>query len=97
MHPVKQRGGLRLTGGDSLLLIFNWSSAEGHREDWRVPVVYRIKDTGTASVSEDHTQPSHDSDLLTQAVHFCIPPDVISLLPHLCELSNFYNKLMMLL
>lgn len=57
----KRNSGLMLTGGDSPLLIFNWSSAEGHTEDWRVPVVCRNKDTGTASVSEAHAQPSHDS------------------------------------
>lgn len=38
-------------------------------------MVYRNKDTGTASVSEAHAQPSHDPFLLTQAVRFRIPPD----------------------
>lgn len=38
-------------------------------------MVYRNKDTGTASVSEAHAQPSRDSFLLTQAVRFCIAPD----------------------
>lgn len=48
-------------------------------------MVYRNKDTGTASVSEVHAQPSDDSFLLTQAVRFCIPPDAEDqrTLPHM--------------
>lgn len=74
--PGSQWGRVRLIGGDSPLLIFDWSlaEAEGHREDCAVPVVYRNKGTEISSVSRLNVSCFMWSFLsLMPAVHLCIP------------------------